>query len=253
MASLRKTEPDKHKEELMQHRLKADLKGKHIAARDGAIGSVVDTYFDDAHWAVRYLVVDTGDWLPGKKVLLSPTSVAAEQTDKKTISVALSRQQVRDSPGVNADMPVSRQFEEAHALYYGYPFYWTGPYLWGGAQHPITGGEPVTLSPEGKSNRERLGELRQAEQQARESHLRSTEEVTGYRVVAKDGPIGHVEDFVMDEPGWEIVGIVIDTRDWLPGKHVRIARDEVESIDWVTRELRLRATRDEVRNAPKAS
>lgn len=237
----------------MPHLLKSDIHGKHLAARDGEIGSVVDTYFDDERWAVRYLVVDTGDWLPGKKVLISPASVAGAQSDDKALGVGLTRQQVKDSPGTDSDMPVSRQFEEAHARHYGYPFYWDGPYLWGNAQHPVSSGEPITLAPGNESNRERVSELREAEQRARESHLRSTNEVTGYRVVATDGPIGHVEDFLIDERGWAITGIVVDTRNWLPGKHVRLSRDAVEHIDWVTREVRMRATRDEIKDAPPAS
>lgn len=237
----------------MATKLKSDLHGKHIAARDGEIGSVIDSYFDDRHWAVRYLVVDTGDWLPGQKVLLSPASVSAATGDGKSIEVSLTRQQVRDSPGTDAAVPVSRQFEEAHARYYGYPFYWNGPYVWGDSQHPISGEGSVTGNPTGSANRERVRELKEAEQEARESHLRSTGEVTGYRVVATDGPIGHVDDFEFDPRDWSIRAIIIDTRDWLPGGEVRVARDVVDHIDWVTREMRVRATRDEIKGAPKAS
>ena len=231
---------------------KGQLFGKHLAATDGTIGSVRDVYFDDHRWVVRYLEVDAGTGVPGRKVLISPASIGQGGAGDKEIAVTLTQQQVRDSPGPDEHMPVSRQFEEAHAHYYGYPFYWDGPYLWGTSQHPISGAPPVTAPPGGSSSGERKQELKEAERQARESHLRSSDEVIGYRVVATDGPIGHVEDFVVDDTNWAIARMIVDTRNWLPGKHVLVPVDAVDKVDWITREMRLKVTRDEVNDAPRA-
>ncbi|MGH7317879.1 MAG: PRC-barrel domain-containing protein, partial [Candidatus Rokuibacteriota bacterium] len=63
------------------------FKGLSIEASDGDIGSVKDLYFDDLMWTVRYLVVDTGAWLPGRQVLISPMSVAATVTDKVIVDL----------------------------------------------------------------------------------------------------------------------------------------------------------------------
>ncbi len=237
----------------MLRNFKSDLKGKRVRARDGEVGSVDDVYFDDERWVVRYLVVDTGDWLPGRRVLVSPASVVPGRAEDDAVHVDLDMDKVRSGPGVDTDRPVSRQFEEAHARYYGYPFYWDGPYLWGSVQHPVGTGGPVTSVPGGAPARERVRELKQAEQQARESHLRSAKEVTGYRVAASDGDVGHVEDFAIATDDWSIVKLVVDTRDWLPGGNVTIPVEAVEHIDWAMRQLRARATREEIKGSPKAS
>lgn len=235
----------------MLHKIKGELHGKDVLARDGTIGSVDDVYFDDQRWAVRYLVVDTGDWLPGRRVLISPASLAEEQPPGDHVQVELTREQVRNSPSEDQVMPVSRQFEEAYAHYYGYPFYWDGPFLWGRVQRPISGSAPVTAPP-GEGGGERTRELKEAEEKARRSHLRSDKEVLGYRVVAKDGTIGHIDDFLLDDRDWAINGLVIDTRDWLPGKRVTVSPEAVREVDWATREVRVNTTRDEIEHAPKA-
>jgi hypothetical protein len=111
-------------------RTASELKGIGIAATDGDIGSVKDLYFDDVAWTIRYLVVDTGTWLPGRQVLISPMSIAGETSADK-IPVALTRQQVADSPPIDADRPVDRQHEIELSRYYRYPYYWAGPYRWG--------------------------------------------------------------------------------------------------------------------------
>ena len=75
----------------------SDLRRFTIAATDGNLGPVDDLYFDDRTWAVRYLAVDAGNWLPGRQVLISPVSVRS--ADPTTLHVALSKQQVTTSPG----------------------------------------------------------------------------------------------------------------------------------------------------------
>ncbi len=234
-------------------RAKGELFDRHLVASDGRIGSVRDVYLDDARWVVRYLEVEAGDdGVGGRKVLISPSSIRRDAGNDQEVAVALTREQVRNSPGADQDMPVSRQFEEAHARYYGYPFYWDGPYLWGSSPHPVSGGPSVTSTPRGEVAGERVRELKEAEQRARESHLRSSEEVIGYRLVATDGPAGHVEDFIIDDSDWRITDIVIDTRSWLSGDHLRLPTDTVAKVDWATREVRLKIPRAEVEKAPKA-
>ena len=107
----------------------------------------------------------------------------------------------------------------------------------------------MTSTPRGEVAGERVRELKEAEQRARESHLRSSEEVIGYRLVATDGPAGHVEDFIIDDSDWRITDIVIDTRSWLSGDHLRLPTDTVAKVDWATREVRLKIPRAEVEKA----
>ena len=103
------------------------LKGYKLDSLDGEIGRVNEFYFDDQHWTVRYLVADTGNWLTGRQVLLSPYALLAVDPEKHHIAIDLTKKQIEDSPSLNTDKPVSRQFEEAYFGYYGWPTYWNGP------------------------------------------------------------------------------------------------------------------------------
>jgi sporulation protein YlmC with PRC-barrel domain len=220
-----------------------ELEGDEILATDGAIGSVEDVYFDDERWGVRYLVVDTGTWLPGRRVLISPASVNAQGSDARTVLVNLTREQVQKAPDADSDRPVSRQYEMAHAAHFGYPYYWTGPYMWGHAAYPgraSRGQDQAELATT-------LTELAQGD-----SHLRSGKEVIGYTIEARDGVIGEVQDFVVDEKTWAISEVVVDTRKWWPGGHVLVQPEYVEGIDWHARTMRLRLTRDEVKRSEAA-
>jgi len=112
------------------------LNGLPVEATDGDVGKVKDIYFDDHRWAVRYPVVETGSWLAGRKVLISPISVKSIDREKNIARVGLTQQQVRASPNIDTDKPVSRQHERDFFDYYGYPYYWSGPRLWGTASYP---------------------------------------------------------------------------------------------------------------------
>jgi sporulation protein YlmC with PRC-barrel domain len=215
----------------MLHNMK-DLRGDKIAARDGEIGQVDQVYFDDEDWRVRYFVVDTGGWLSGRKVLISPVSIDRSKSSEHAIAVALSRDQVEHSPGVDADKPVDRQYEEAYARYYGYSLYWAPP---------EAAGMPTV---ERSDKRARL--LKEAERKASESHLCSSDEVIGYAIHAADGPIGHVDDVRVDDRNWAVSDLVVDTRDWLPGKKVLVPPSAVEDIDWRTRQVRVGMRREDV-------
>jgi sporulation protein YlmC with PRC-barrel domain len=216
----------------MLHNVK-ELRGDRIAASDGEIGAVDEVYFDDQDWRVRYFVVDTGGWLSGRKVLISPVAVDRAKSSEHALAVGLSREQVEHSPGIDADQPVDRQYEEAYARYYGYPLYWAPP---------EAGVIPPPLEPSGK----RARKLKEAERKAAESHLRSSDEVIGYAIEAADGKIGHVEDLRVDDRNWAVSDLVVDTRDWLPGRKVLVPPSAVEGIDWRTREVRLRLRRQDV-------
>jgi hypothetical protein len=194
-------------------------------------------------------LVDTGNWLPGREVLISPASVTAVRSD--SVEVHLSRAQIEQAPGVETHQPVSRLYEQSHALYYDYPYYWTGPYLWGPAVMPLAA-PPLQTAQGAAGERGRQEAAARAEKEAAESHLRSAGEVVGYHIEATDGSVGHVEDLLVDLDDWAIKDIVVDTRNWLPGKKVRVAPDAIESVDWATKQVRVRLTRDQVKDSALA-
>ena len=107
-------------------RIVKELYGAKLGASDGEIGQVKDFYFDDQNWAVRYVVADTGSWLAGRKVLISPHAFGSLHRAGKLLLVNLTRKQIEDSPSIESHKPVSRQYEEEYYRYYGWPYYWQG-------------------------------------------------------------------------------------------------------------------------------
>ena len=130
----------------------SELQGLIIRATDGELGEAKEFYFDDESWAIRYFVVETGGWLGGKKVLISPYAIARTDSNASHINVALTKKQVEESPGIDTHLPVSRQHEVAYLGYYGYPYYWGGPYLWGPGYYPSGLAVPTVVSQENRSD-----------------------------------------------------------------------------------------------------
>ncbi len=219
-----------------------DLEGFRLAAEDGEIGHVTDVYFEDDDWVVRYLVVATGSWLFGKKVLISPNSVEAIRWETKCIKVSLTTEQVRNSPDIDTDRPISRQQEAEYHLYYNFPPYWGGVALWGRYDQP--GGE--TEPEESK-----------AVEQDREygahwdSHLRSAHEVRGYRVVAVDGQVGHLDNLLMDPDSWAIRYLVVNTGKVLKKHEVLFAPKLVDRIVWAEATFKVNTSKQLIETAPE--
>src|ERR1700722_18476710 len=135
---------------------------------------------DGETWAIRYLTVDTGGWLGGRQVLISPISVlGVPDWEAKRLDVALTKKQVENSPDINTHQPVSRQHEIAYFGYYGYPFYWGGSDLWGAAPNPTGLAIPIPASTEAIAD--------SMANESADSHLRSAEEVRNYYLEAVDG------------------------------------------------------------------
>jgi hypothetical protein len=213
------------------------LKGYKLHALDGEIGSVDEFYFDDKHWTVRYLVVDTGSWLMGREVLISPYSVSSVDRNSKTISVNLTKKQIEDSPPLESHKPVSRQYEDSYYAYYGWPSYWDGPYAWGAYSYASEARDHWDRVHRNEANGDR--------------NLRSTKDVTGHFIQASDGEIGHVEDFVVDDDSWTIRYLVVDTQNWWPGKKVLISPLWIESISWLDAKVYVLMSKEDIRKSPE--
>jgi len=224
-------------------RTAGELKGVTIEAMDGDIGSVQDLYFDDQTWTIRYLVVDTGSWLPGRQVLISPMAFHAVPGASR-LRTSLTKDQVRNSPPVDTDRPVNRQREVELAQYYGYPYYWTGPYRWGELAYPglpVPPPEPTRIDEELLARAEAGGD----------PHLRSARDVMGYYIHATDGDLGHVEDFLIEDATWAIRYIIVDTRNWLPGRKVLISPDWITHVSWEDSKVSVDLSRRHIEDAPE--
>src|SRR5271156_1136730 len=220
--------------------------GYFIAASDGHIGTVSDFLFDDVSWLVRWLVVDTGNWLSGRKVLLPPSVLERLDAKEQEFSVRLTMQQVKDSPEIDTDRPVSRQMATTVYDYYGWSPYWgTGFYMGGYGYMPGGTTESPYLGP-----RRREEEIADTQRDDDDPHLRSIEAVTGYHIHASDGEIGHVEDFLLDDADWSIRYLVVDTKNWWPGKKVLVSSRSAGEIDWLERLVNLDVERQRIKDSP---
>lgn len=215
------------------------LKGYKLHGRDGEIGHVDELYFDDKHWAIRYLIAETGNWLTGKQVLISPYALFAVNTDEENIAVNLTKKQIEECPSLDTDKPVSRQYEDDYYKYYGWPIYWDGPYMWG-------------PSPSIVRDHEKWAQFSKSDK-VWDPHLRSSYEVSGYYIQAEDGEIGHVEDFVIDDETWAIRYLIIDTENWLPGKKVLVSPQWINEISWSESKVFINLTREIIMQSPEYS
>ena len=212
--------------------------GFKLHATDGELGQVDGFYFDDQTWDIRYMVVNTGSWLSGRKVLISPAALKTPDWKSKSFPVALTLEQVRNSPDIDTEKTVTRQHELDLNRHYAWPIYW-GDGFYAGS---MSGGTLFPPTPE--------EEKEEPVTAGGVNHLQSTRAVTGYRVHAVDGLIGHVEDFIVEEGQWIIRYLVAGTGTWLPGRKVLLSPGWIESVDWETAEVFVALTREEVKDSP---
>lgn len=222
------------------------IDGYAVEAIDGRIGTVSDFLFDDATWLIRWLVVDTGTWLSGRKVLLPPSVLGHVDLKKQEFSVRLTMQEVKDCPDVDTEQPVSRQMESMVYDHYGWSPYWGTDFYIGGY-----GEMSGVLSPSPALDVERQqADVVAALSAGGDPHLRSITAVTGYHIRASDGEIGHVEDFLVQEADWSIHYLVVDTKNWWPGKKVLISPRSAREIDWASEVVTLNVDRQRVKDSP---
>jgi hypothetical protein len=203
------------------------LRGYAIRAKNGDLGKVREMLFDDRFWMVCYVVVDTGNWLAGRLVLLASSSLGQPAGEGRVLPANLTKEQVADSPSISTDEPVSRQMELELHSYYGWPPYWEA-------------GAYVAVAP-----------TDDVAEQKGDPHLRSTREVIGYAIHARDGQIGHVDDFVVEDEIWSIRYMVVDVRQWLSVKRVLVAPHWAEEVDWARRRVNLDLSKEVIENSPK--
>jgi uncharacterized protein YrrD len=231
-------------------RILKDLTNYTIGATDGEIGKVTDFLFDNTSWTIRYLVVETGGWLSGRRVLLSPQALQGIDNDHKVFSVNLTKEQVQHSPDIDTDKPVSRQQEVELYRHYPWTSYWGGD-LWAGGIGTAGMMMPVT-EPMDQAVRNAMIDEQQSpsEREGGNPHLFSATYVHGYSIQATDGIIGDVKDLVVDDTNWQVNYLLVDTGNWLPGKKVLLTPQQIKDIDWDTSSVVVDATEAQVKNSP---
>jgi uncharacterized protein YrrD len=218
------------------------LVGYKLDGLDGEIGKVKEFYFDDRHWTIRYLVANTGNWLTGRQVLISPYALVVVNKEEQNITIDLTKEQIEKSPPLDSDKPVSLQFEQSYYGFYEYPTYWGGPYNWGAYPYFIHDRE----AREREQGRESI-----KHQKAWDHHLRSTHAVKGYYIHATNGEIGHVEDFVIDDETWAIRYLIINTSNWWAGKKVLVSPHWIRNVSWDEKTVFINVSCETVKQSPE--
>ncbi|MBI1294553.1 PRC-barrel domain containing protein [bacterium] len=231
------------------------MRGFNVVGQDDKVGTIHDFYFDDDSWTVRYVIVDTGSWLTGRKVLVSPAAIAEIDWQMDQVRSPLTRQQIEESPDIALDQPVSRQHEVMLHDYYAWPYYWGAP---AGRTGISTAGPlgaaapmPPVTSATGTTDPETPEGIKRAAQNEGDPHLRSMREVHGYTVNATDGDIGKIDDFFFDETEWRIRYLLVDTGPWIFGKEVLISPEWAKNVSWTERDVHVKVTRAQVKESPE--
>lgn len=226
----------------MEHNLKS-LSGFAIGATDGEIGKVDALYFDDQTWEIRYLVVDTGGWLSGRKVLITPSAIGTPDLEAKVLPVQLTKDQVENSPDIDTEKTVSRQQEIALHSHYSWPFY-------GAAGEGLYGGMGMTGMVESRIPLEDVIAERSLQEGESNPNLRSTTEILGYEIHAINGQIGKVKDFIFDDTDWTIRYLIVDTGNWFAEKKVALSPAWINGISWEHSTVDVDITVDAVKSCP---
>lgn len=213
------------------------LKKYKLLSLDNEIGKIEDFYFDDKHWTIRYMVANTGNWLIGKQVLVSPYSINDIVESTENIEVNLTKNQIEEAPSLESNKPVSLQYEKTYLKHFGYPIYWGGPYMWGLnfyiERDPLKWDEVTNFK------------------ESWDPTLRSTHEVDGYHIEATDGEVGHIKDFIIDSETWALRYLVVSTQNWWPGKQVLISPQWIERVSWKDKKVYVNIARDTIQDSPE--
>ena len=230
------------------------LYGRKLHASDGEIGHVKDFYFDDQKWVVRYVVVDTGSWLLDRLVLIAPHAFGRLDQNRAFLLVNLTRQQIENSPPIEAHKPVSRQYEEEYYRYYGWPSYWMGEGIWGLNAFPMVSPAPSPVplvSPPPSPVRSEVAEESGSGFTGNNPHLRSAHAVIGCHLQTREETIGHVTDFMMDDKSWAICHLVVGTGTWFSGKEIVILPNHVYRILYADSKVFVSLTKEAILQAPE--
>jgi sporulation protein YlmC with PRC-barrel domain len=220
-----------------------ELYGKKISASDGDIGHVRDFYFNDQQWVVRYVIAETGSWMTGFLVLLSPHAFGTSNQTGDALVANLTRQQIENSPPIESHKPVSRQYEEEYYRYYGWPSYWEGGDLWG------VGGFHLPPPPYPPPAEQGIGQEKLIS--GEDPGLQSTRAVSGYHIQTSEGEIGHVVDFIIDDENWAICQLVVETGHWFSGKKIAISPQLVGRISYEESNISVNMTKQAILEAPE--
>jgi sporulation protein YlmC with PRC-barrel domain len=225
----------------------SELFGYNIQAKDGEIGRVHDFYFDDeGEWRPRYLVIDTGPWILGRKVLIAPEALGQPNWADQSFPVDLTQDQIKASPDMDTALPISRRQQVALHKHYRWPAYWDAPAPFSASPVSNTAAKIKHETVQNDQEKEVVERLIQ-----QDANLRSAKEVIGYAVKGTDGDLGQIDDIILDDQNWKLIYLVLDTSTWLSkGKKTLIAVHWIKWISHEDQELQLSLPQQAIEESP---
>jgi hypothetical protein len=222
------------------------LIGFTLRGVDQDIGKVKDFHFCDTDWKLQHLVVHTGLPLLGRDILVAPAALGTPVWEEKVLPVQLSKEQVTHSPRVDLEKPISTRALGDLYRHYGWPAPWTEDELLGTT---YIGVRSEIVPDQGSKEIHTIS--RNAPRGPLDRHLHSVQDILGYDVQATDGRIGHMDDLFVDDRDWIIRYVLVDARDWLPGRRVLISTGRVARVGWTDNHIQVDLTREKVENSPE--
>ncbi len=198
------------------------------------VGEVIDLLIEDGTWNVRYLVVST-DVPLCRHVLISPAAIRTLDFKSKSIATMLTTQQVVDSPSTDSDRPISRQYEQALVDYYGWPIYWLGRAVL----------KPQTLEAAAS------GDFADSVDETKESNLRSASEICGYQIQSHQGPVGVMNDLVVQVNSWMVDHATAESTTWLSNESSMFSTSRIQQVNWSNRNVKVDLSEPSIEPAAK--
>jgi hypothetical protein len=211
------------------------LQNYALTTAEGEAGQVADFYFDDKAWVIRYLVADLSEWQPGRQVFISPVALGQPDWERGAFPLLLNRARVAQSPTIETNQPISRQQEANLHKYYNWPVYWLGE---GSLPPPVV---------EGASDEAAAAEV----VTTYDHHLRRVREVIGYNLKAKDGEMGRVEDFIVNDETWAIGYMVVEIPSGLAHRKVLVSPNWVEKVSPAEAKVYIDLRSETIKNSPE--
>lgn len=223
------------------------LQNFNLRGVNGDLGKVTDFYFDQHQFILRYIIIDTGSWLKDEQTIISTEVIKNIDYQNKLINTDLEAEKIESAPSPDKNKPVSKAVEEKLSKYFNWPLYWI-------SDHSTAG--PTILA--GSPMREKLYDFQNIIDEKSlntedevESNLRSFKEVKNYHIKAENKEFGYLKDLFVDEDNWQIRYLLIDTRNFFPGKKILIAPSWIQNISWDKEKIYISQTKEELKNCPE--
>jgi sporulation protein YlmC with PRC-barrel domain len=203
--------------------------GYRLNGVDGEVGRAVDFLLDDTVWEVRYLVVETGPWLDGRRVLISPSALCKGEWTSRRLVLDATREKIESAPSLEGDGPVSREHELELSRHYGWD---VGGFSLLGDSAEVP--PPAVVPP-----------VRE------EPALRSLKELLGQALAAEDGGVGHVEDLIVDDDDWACHHLVVGSKNWLSGRKILVPVEWIKKVNWADHQVEVERSASSLESEPE--